>query len=231
MPLPDKKKVITADTESKSTQDILLGVTQVIDKHSLVLLNYSYSLSKGYHADPYKLLSVVDNETGDPLFKSGSYALALYESRPESRLKQSLYAQYKRYLNGDVLDFSYRYLKDDWQVKSNTYELRYMYKTGPKNYLQPHFRYYQQTAVNFYTPYITQEQVLAGLPDHASADYRLSQMDTFTLGIEYGFSRWKIAIEYYLQSPIEAEDKIGNLNNYELTPDVDAWMFRLNFDY
>jgi hypothetical protein len=47
-------------------------------------LSYSYSDEHGYQSDPYKLVSIVDPVSGQP-------AEQLYESRPDSRRKQSLF--------------------------------------------------------------------------------------------------------------------------------------------
>jgi hypothetical protein len=53
------------DTESKDVVDLVLGVTQVIGRNTVMQFNYSYSDSSGYLTDPYKIISVVDGSTGD----------------------------------------------------------------------------------------------------------------------------------------------------------------------
>ena len=50
--------------KSKDVTNILLGITQVINRHTLVQFNYSLSQSDGYLNDPYKILSVVDSVLG-----------------------------------------------------------------------------------------------------------------------------------------------------------------------
>ena len=56
-------------------------------------LNYSFSTSSGYLTDPYKLLSVVDPVSGEPVPGSGELALYRFESRPDERTKHSIYGQ------------------------------------------------------------------------------------------------------------------------------------------
>jgi hypothetical protein len=134
--------------ESKDVVDLLFGVTQVVNRHTLVQFNYSLSESDGYLTDPYKILSVVDPVTGNPVpgpAGSGLYRY-LYESRPETRDKQSLFGLVKRDFDGNVLEASYRYMTDDWGVDSHTFDVHYRWNFGEGRYLQPHALYSQNGA-------------------------------------------------------------------------------------
>ena len=53
--------------DSKDVADLLIGVTQVLSRRSLLEVSYSYGQSDGYLTDPYKILSVVDPVTGVPV--------------------------------------------------------------------------------------------------------------------------------------------------------------------
>ncbi|NND65517.1 MAG: DUF3570 domain-containing protein, partial [Gammaproteobacteria bacterium] len=219
--------------EDKTVIDLLFGVTQVINSTSLLQLNYGYSMSDGYQTDPYKLLSEVDNN-GDPIVRDPTIDLYTlrYENRPEERNKQSVYTRYKKFLKGDVLDFSYRYLWDDWDINSHTVDVRYRWDTPGKGFWRPHFRYYHQSAAEFYTPFLRNDQPQ---PEYASADTRLGEFDAYTIGLEYGRESakrvWSVAFEYYLQTGDEPDEKFGNLLDEELFPDLDAFMVRVNYDF
>ncbi len=227
-------------SDSKTTIDVLFGVTQVIDKNSLLQLNYSFSQSSGYLTDPYKIISVVD-ANGDPLIADVATNLSqvVYESRPDSRTKHSIFTQYKRNFSGDVFDISYRYMFDDWDITSHTVDFKYRLKTSDNTFWQPHIRFYQQSEAEFYKPfYISGTDVIPTAGDDtkfATADYRLSEMTTTTLGIEYGHvykdRGWSMAVEYYLQTPSEPDNKPVNLQSQVLSPEVDALMFRFNYDF
>ncbi len=195
------------NSDDLTTVDLLLGVTQVIDSRSLFQFNYSLSSSDGYHSDPYKILSVVGAD-GRPLMQDPVTGLssAVFEHRPDSRLKHSFYAQYKRDLFDDhVLDASYRFMFDDWGIQSHTFDLRYKYRLNETSYLQPHFRYYMQSEADFYEPFLLAGSAPAPGSEgtDASADYRLGEMNAFTLGLEYGWDNverpWSVSVEYYLQ--------------------------------
>ena len=121
-------------TKSKNVSDVLLGLTQVIDRHSLVQLNYSLSMSNGYQNDPYKILTLVDannNLIADQDFAAGNN-FYLFENRPDKRTRHSFFGEYKYgFDRGDVADVSYRFTTDDWGVKSHI-DAKYRYAVNEK---------------------------------------------------------------------------------------------------
>lgn len=226
--------------ETKDVLDVVLGVTQVVSRTFLFQVNYSYSDSSGYLNDPYKILSVVDGVSGDavtvvpdPVFDGPSH-LFLYEQRPDERVKHSLFAQGKHYMNGKVLDLSYRYMTDDWEIDSHTLEARYRLPLGEGGYLEPHLRYYTQSEAEFYTPSIING---AALPEYASADYRLANFDAFTVGLKYGRETrsgndFSVRLELYQQSgDIPSSQLIGNQIGRDNYPDLDAVILQFGYHF
>lgn len=225
--------------DTRLTADLLLGVTQVIDSRSLLQINYSASASDGYHSDPFKVLSIIGAD-GRPVIESTNSGLSrvVFENRPDSRLKHSIYFQYKRDMfDGDVLDSSYRYMIDDWGVTSHTLDLKYKYRINGESYLQPHVRLYQQSEADFYQPFIIsgQEPTAGDNNSFASADYRLGDLTGYTFGLEYGRDNvgrpWSIALEYYLQNLGDTDGAFGALNEVDTSESVSAIMFRFNMDF
>jgi hypothetical protein len=222
--------------QSKDVTDWLIGVSQVLNRHTILQINYSLSRSDGYLTDPYKMLSVVDPVTGNPVAGppgSGRFAY-LFESRPEARDKQSVYALLKRDFNGDVLELSYRYMTDDWDIDSHTVEARYRFSFGASRYLQPHVRFYQQTAASFYNTVLFAG---APLPAYATADHRLGEFDGLTLGLKYGQAtaggnEWSARIEYYTQSGNASPGAaVGSLANFDLYPDLNALIAQFSYKF
>lgn len=221
-----------ASDQDKSLSDVLLGFTQVLSPRALLQVNYSWGSASGYLTDPYKMVSVVDGapgpNQGDPLDH-------LYEQRPDSRTKQALYAQYRRMnASGNSWDVSLRHLWDDWGVVSETLDAHYRWRIGGHDYLQPHLRWYQQSAADFYTPFL-----VAGdpLPAAATGDYRLADMTTSTLGLKYGHELAKgrefgVQLELYRQSgDSQPPGTIGVLQGYDLFPVVTATMIQVGFTF
>lgn len=216
-----------SQSDDKTITDFLIGVTQVINASTLMQFNYSYSLQDGYLTDPFKLLSWVDPITGRPQ----DYR---YENRPDSRTKHSLYWKTKYSLpNRNVIDFSYRYLWDDWDITSHTLDLRYLFDVSEKIYLEPHVRYYTQSEADFFT-----HSLVAGqpLPEFASADYRLGAFEGVTYGSKIGYrinrrSEVSARLELYQQTGDTIGRPIGIQANYDLFPDLEAVIFQLSYSY
>lgn len=203
----------TAGTEdTKQVVDLMLGVTQVINRRWLMQFNFGLSESSGYHNDPYKILTVADsgNLITDP-YDNENY-LYLMESRPEDRQKISLFWQNKVAVGADdAIDVGYRYMTDDWGVNSHTLDLTYHWALTEHLYLEPHYRYYTQTAANFWLPFLaTGEDVtvtgsdVTALVDSASSDPRLAAFSANTLGLKVGVPLRKdeemsLRLEYYQQ--------------------------------
>lgn len=211
----------------KDVLDVSFGATQILDRRTLLQASWSYGQVRGYQSDPYKLLSVLDPATGGP-------TQYVYEKRPGAHHRQSVFARLKHHLDWSVLDLSYRYYRDDWGVRSHTAEMRLRWSLGHGSYLQPHLRYYWQTAADFYHRYL----VAGGaLPAAASADYRLGRFTARTVGLEYGRKlasghRVTVRGEYYWQvGDSHPQDALAALSQFDLFPTVDAVVFQVGYSF
>ncbi len=216
--------------DTKTNADVILGITQVISRKTLMQLNYSMGITDGYLTDPYKIVTVVDPVTGLPnnsaLLNVNADALPyVYEKRPDSRQMNSLFFRAVHHLTRDVVNFSYRYFWDDWGITSNTFDLKYRYEIG-RSYLQPSVRYYLQDAADFYRHNLVQGTDVDAsgtvLLDTVSSDYRLAKLTTTTLGLKYGYalgenSELSIRGEFMNQTVDDGNVPVG-----EETPDLKA---------
>ncbi len=194
-----------------------------------------FSRSSGYLNDPYKILSVIDSGTGLPVVGSGIPFLYHFESRPDSRTKHSLFAQVKRRIGTDVLDAGYRFMTDDWGVDSHTLDLRYRWRLR-RVYLQPHVRYYTQTAAEFYRGVLLDTDLTPALIE-ASADFRLSELKGLTYGLKLGWPQgrereWSVRLEYYTQSSrTPPETQVGSLAGLYEDPTVDSLIVQVGYRF
>lgn len=227
-------------TDNRVMSELLLGITQVVDRNTLMQFNYGFALSDGYHNDPYKIISVVDDTTGETVAPTTSTLAGryLYENRPDTRNKQSLYGKVKRFVSGDVVDASYRYMWDDWDVVSHTLDFRYRFNLTNNQYIEPHVRYYSQQAAEFYRHSITESEAdTQSYGNYLSADYRLGDMIGTTLGLKWGFvtpggHKSSVRLEYYQQTgDSNPDDAIGIQQSQNLYPDVDAYIFQYNYEF
>jgi hypothetical protein len=214
------------DSQDKTTVDLLLGLTQTINKRMIMQLNYGFSVSDGYLNDPYKLLSTVNDD--------GITQSLLFENRPDTRTKHNIYWQTKYAMDNGAIDVSYRFATDDWEIDSHTIDSRLRFNLSDTSYIQPHFRYYQQEAAEFYTPFLKTGDAL---PTFASADYRLGEMTALTFGLKYGQKlhnghEWGVRLEYYQQSPKNSGfDAPGALQDVDLYPSVKAVIAQLSYSF
>lgn len=214
-------------SESKSVVDGMLGVTQVINAKTLTQLNYSLSHSNGYLNDPYKVLSVVDPNTGATLRN-------VYEDRPDTRSKHALYWLLRRHLQRDIVSGSYRYFFDDWGIRSHTIDMNYHWKPSERWWLEPHVRFYSQSEADFYRLYLIDG---IALPKEASADYRLASFNGFTFGFKFGWmfkneSSLILKLEYYTsQGDSNPAEAFGVMRGLDLYPDLKATMFQVQYKF
>ncbi len=224
-------------SDSKTITDFIFGVTQVINRKTLIELNYSYGMSDGYLSDPFKIVTVVDPITGLPdnsaLLNVNADALPyVYENRPDSRQRNSWLFRTAHHLSEDVIHFSYRYFWDDWGITSNTFDFKYRYEMG-RSYLQPHLRYYMQDQADFYRHNLIQGSDVDAsgnvLVSEVSSDSRLMKMTTSTVGLKYGYalganSELSVRGEFMTQS---FDD--GDVPVIEETPDLDAIILNVGY--
>lgn len=244
----DKVNGGAGGSDTKTVTDLLLGVTQVLNRHAIVQFNYSLSMANGYQSDPYKLLTVLNtsnNLVTDPSPENTEgYNLYLFEARPDSRTKHSLFTELKYHLTEDVIDASYRYTTDDWGINSNTLDLKYRWELGHNMYLEPHVRWYTQTQADFYKPYLLEgrDVTISGSTvtpqvQYASADSRLGAFDATTFGVKYGIglgqdSELNFRLEKYDQkASAPAAPATGSLAGQTLQPDLSAMWFQVGYSF
>jgi len=210
----------------KQVADVLLGVTQVFSKRVIGQFNFSTTLSNGYMNDPYKVVSIVD-ALGRPIDH-------VYESRPDSRLSQSLYSEFRIKTAAGVLKPSYRFFTNDWGIRSNTFGLSYRIDIGKRSFFEPVVRFYSQTASDFYRLMLKPGE---GLPAYVSSDYRLSAFNSITAGLHMGSRtgndrvHWQFGVDYYQQ--IADDDAAGSINAGQVfvNPDLKAIVLRGSFRF
>jgi len=162
--------------QDKSTDDFLVGVNQLLGPKTVVGLNLTYGLANGYLNDPYRFIVAAndpqldaDNPAGRP------------EQRPDDRQKFIMRASITQFITpcNASMEGAYRYYQDTWDISAHTVELAWYQKIGKHVILSPNFRYYYQTAADFYYEMLPDSN---NPPPYYSPDYRLSEMQTFTVG-------------------------------------------------
>ncbi|MEQ1814125.1 MAG: DUF3570 domain-containing protein [Candidatus Nitrotoga sp.] len=228
---------VNKTTDTKTVTDVLFGVTQVLSRQAIMQLNYSLSQASGYQTDPYKILTVLRDDNN--LFPIPWY---VYEKRPESRTKHNVYSQLKYHLTEDVINLSYRYTTDNWGIASHTFDTRYRFEFGDSGvYIEPHARWYTQTAADFYKPYLMQgvDVIVGGaaLIQFATADSRLSAFNATTFGAKLGMAlenetEVSLRVEQYKQVNQTINTlTTGDLAGQKLAPDLSALIVQVGLSF
>ncbi|MDH5516477.1 MAG: DUF3570 domain-containing protein [Gammaproteobacteria bacterium] len=216
--------------KDRNTIDFIAGISQVLNRSTITQLNYSVSQSDGYHNDPYKILSLLDDTSALP---TGNY---LYEKRPDNRQRHIIYWKTAHHFTDDVINIAYRYYQDDWGIVSHTADLKYRYELSAKSFLQPHIRFYSQTAADFYRHSLLASEASA-LPDFASADFRLGEFNSTTIGLKYGRElgnnrHFSSRLEVMQQSGnSQPADAFGEQLNQDLYPDLTAIILQFSYSF
>jgi hypothetical protein len=121
------------------------------------------------------------------------------ERLPDNRLKTPVGIRFNYFVNEYlVLRNYYRYYFDDWGVNSHTAEIELPIKVSDKFTLYPSYRYYTQTASDYFAPY---EEHLS-TEEFYTSDYDLSEFSAsqYGFGIKYTdvfteFHIWKFKLK------------------------------------
>ncbi|MFV9615919.1 MAG: DUF3570 domain-containing protein [Gammaproteobacteria bacterium] len=206
----------------KQTFDGIIGLSHILNRFTLLNLNLGISYVSGYQTDPYKIISVIDS--------NGLPVDYVWEKRPDTRLKHTVKGSFITAIGRDSLHLEYRYYGDDWGITSNTYDMKYHLSIGDNLFLVPHYRLNQQSEADFFR--ISLDNAQAN-PAYASADYRLGDMTTTTVGGMVGYrfnAKFTLTInaEQITQTgdnhPAEA---VGDQQLNDMFPELEFWAVTL----
>jgi hypothetical protein len=174
---------LKGSARTKNADDLLLGVNQLLSPKTVLTVNGSLSYATGYLNDQYKGV-LFDNE---PQGSPDSPALEP-ENRPGHRVRYNGYASLTQAVapaHGSA-ELTGRLTHDSYGITSEMVELAWFQKLGKQVVVSPMFRYYHQNQASFYA---TRFPDFNNAPTYYSADYRLSSLETFGIGLSVN---WKI---------------------------------------
>lgn len=224
----------------------LFSLTATLSPSTLAYFSLGHSQSSGYLTDPYKVITVVDPVTGEPIdgvlfdnnLNPNEKKANLYEKRPDTRSRQSVFAQIKQAFGRDVLDLNYRFTTDDWDINTHTVEGRYRWQFASDWYLEPIGRWYQQSAAYFYRHSLVNYQDISGSQlniRYASADRRLAAFDALTLGLGLGWqasATQEVTLRltgYQQRGESHPADAIGAQKSINFFPTDTTWWAQLMY--
>ncbi|MEQ1749987.1 MAG: DUF3570 domain-containing protein [Prosthecobacter sp.] len=231
--LNDTIVVRGTDDQNKKSYDLFFGLSQLLDKNTVLSASLTLGYAEGYLNDQYKVIQRDELVGGFPV-------TSIYrENRPTSRLRGVLQLQGTHYFEktNSALDAVVRLSQDDYGVFSQSLQLEWRQSLFGKLEITPFFRYYQQSAADFF--HNSLNEVNVGTPQNRpdgsgpnySADYRLSSMASMSLGLKarYRFTEniaASIAYEHYDMTGIG-----GKQSPAAAYPTANMWTLGLNFQF
>jgi len=185
----DRVMSVTDNTlnASRNAQEFLVGITQLIDRRTLVQTNLTVTKLTGYLDDPYKLtFSFFRDQPLPPPSPPLSPVILSRDLRPDSRIQIAWLTRGKRALPnaGAVVSAEYRYYSDTWKIRSHTIAGAWLQTVNETLQIEAGLRYYSQTAANFYRAEITQRPGTPNAPRYTSSDQRLAAFGIFEPSIK-----------------------------------------------
>jgi hypothetical protein len=167
----------TAVNQKKTTNEVMVGVTQVLTPSDIAQINITRSMGSGYFNDPYKS----------------------FDKRPDQRNTWIALARWNHHINqlDASVRSSYRYYSDTFGVQSHTAGVDWVQPVGRWT-VTPGARYYTQTAAHFYFDPVLNAQGqydalgtllrASGMTGSRSADQRLSSFGAVTLSMKVAYA-------------------------------------------
>ena len=160
----------------KYSTEALIGISQLLSPKTILNSAFTFGNDSGYLSDPYRLAGF--QPTGFP------FAIGVPERRPSHRNKEALLTSVTHYfdsLNASV-EGSYRFYHDSYGVYANTVGVTWHQWVTKHFIVEPFFRFYEQSAADFY--HITFTGPFSANPSgYHSSDYRLSELYTVDSGL------------------------------------------------
>jgi hypothetical protein len=229
--LDDLVRVAGVGDFDKNAYDLFAGVSQILDKNTVLTLNLTLGYSDGYLNDPYKFVqrNEIDNSIpGFPIPVVNIYR----ENRPDERFRKVLQFEGRHYFESAdaALDGVFRLSNDDFGVFSQTVQLEWRQAAGERFQVIPFFRYYHQSAADFFVNTLNNLNISdpanpTSSDPNWSADYRLSSFNAISGGLRLRYQFNDIfsanaCYERYVMSPTGSSSDNSPDQSY---PSADIW--------
>lgn len=155
--------------------------SQILSERLVGIINADFVLQDGLLSTPFHRVYFSDVEDS---FIDNFHLADDIERLPDSRMKIAVGGRLNYFVNERVsIRTYYRYYTDDWGIASNTASIEVPIKITDKFTVYPSYRFYNQTAANYFAPY----NAHLSTAEYYTSDYDLSkfQANNYGFGISY----------------------------------------------
>lgn len=184
------------DNESRNSYSVGFNFSQILSRKLQTSVVLDLVSQNGLLSTPFQRVYFTDKQ--DSFIEDFQLADDI-ERLPDSRFKIAAGARLNYYVNEFVVLRSfYRYYTDNWGINSHTASLEVPIKLGSKFTVYPSYRFYQQTAADYFAPY----EMNLSTDEFYTSDYDLSDYtaNQFGIGVSYTdiftkFNIWKLGLK------------------------------------
>ncbi len=184
------------ESKGRNSYSMGFGFSQILTKKMQASLSLDFVQQKGLLSTPFQ--RVYFKDVADSFIENFQLADDI-ERLPDSRFKVALGGRLNYYVSEIfVLRSYYRYYTDDWGIQSHTASLEIPIKISQKFTLYPSYRYYTQTAADYFAPYESHLSTAA----FYTSDYDISEYtaNQYGFGISYtdllnSFKIWNLGLK------------------------------------
>jgi len=164
-------------SEDVDRQNYQLGLTQVITPDMLLEVNFETITDEGYLNNPYRSVRYLDPASADGY----SFEPEVY---PRTRTSNALAVRSRYYLPyRAAISGEYRFFDDSWGINAHNIELGYTHPLESGWILEASYRYYTQTAADFYSDLFPRKNA----QNFMSRDKELSDFRSHSVGFTLGY--------------------------------------------
>ena len=178
-----------------TTYGVFASASQIVGKNALVAATYDLARLDGFQSNAYR-----------QVVTSAGFAA---ERHPNQRTRQAVALSGRLYVPASQTTFigAYRYYTDNWGVHAHTPEVRIIQQVGALADAAIRYRYYHQSAADFYqkrypdatVPYLTDDPKMSAYDGH-TLEAKLGVFgEEFDLTGKWAGARFEGILEYIIQ--------------------------------
>jgi hypothetical protein len=197
-------------TTNRNTFSLDLSWSQIVNQRLQLMLDAEAVYQHGYLGLPFHRVYFTDNSVH-------------VENLPSDRLKIPLSIRANYFISDKLILRSwYRFYHDDWNINSNTVQLETVVKLSPFFSITPFYRFYQQTAANYFAPYGAH----TAADTYYTSNYDLSKFNSNFFGVGFRVAPPNGVFEIQHLNSLEVR-----YGHYKKTTDMNSDIISLNLKF
>ena len=210
------------DKSNRNSFSVGMNFSQILTKNMQMSLSADVVQQSGLLSTPFQRVYFADV---DDTFIQKFHLAEDIERLPSTRLKTAIGGRLNYFINERfVVQTFYRFYTDDWGINSHTASIRIPIKVSEKFTVYPSYRFYNQTAADYFAPY--NEHLSTS--EFYTSDYDLSSYNANQFGFGIGYTDvftkariWKFGLK----------NVNLNFNYYERNSGLKSYMISLGVKF